>query len=123
MLNQIQIIGNCGEKTYGNETAFNFSVATSEKWVDRNTGEEKQSTQWHKVVAFGKLAGICSQYINKGQQVYVSGKMEYSKYTDQQGQERQQARIIADRVQLLGKRELNRTDEQHTFSENPDIPF
>ena len=84
MLNQIHIIGNCGEKTFENDakTVFSFSVATNEKWRDKSTGELKESTQWHKVVAFGDLAGICSSYIGKGRQVFVQGRMEYSKYTD-----------------------------------------
>lgn len=122
MLNQITVIGNCGDKTFGGENHFSFSVATNEKWKDKN-GEEKKATQWHKVVAFGKLAEICSQYIDKGRQVCVQGKMQYSKYKDNSGVERDQAQIIADKVFFLGVREQTRTSDSHDFGSDSGIPF
>ena len=112
-LNQCQFIGNLGKDV---DTRFmadgkavaNFSIACSEKWKDRETGEKKESTEWINITAFGKLAEICDKYLKKGSQVYISGKMKTEKYTDKNGIEKYSTKVIAkDMVMLGGKAEGN----------------
>ncbi len=100
-LNKVQIIGNCGqdpEVRYmpnGNAVA-NLTLATSEKWKDKNTGEQKEETEWHRIVVFGKLAEIIGEYIRKGSKLYIEGKLKTRKWTDQQGQEKYTTEIVVD---------------------------
>ncbi|WP_443090348.1 single-stranded DNA-binding protein [Basfia succiniciproducens] len=79
-----------------------ISVATSEEWTDKNTSEKKQNTEWHSIIAFRKLADIIGQYLKKGSQVYVEGKIRTRKWQDQNGQDRYTTEIIADTLQMLG---------------------
>lgn len=81
MLNQAQIIGHLGKdpevrQMPNGDAACHFSIATTEKWKDKSTGEQKEATEWHRVNAFGKLAEVCGQYLRKGSLVYVSGKLK-----------------------------------------------
>ena len=78
-----------------------ISVATSEEWTDKNTGEKKQNTEWHTIIAFRKLADIMGQYLKKGSQVYIEGKIRTRKWQDQNGQDRYTTEIIADTLQML----------------------
>jgi single-strand DNA-binding protein len=110
MLNKVQIIGHLGrdpETRYlpSGEAVTNFSVATTEKWRDKQTGEQKEATEWHNVSTFGKLAEICGQYLKKGSQVYVEGKLQTRKYTDKDGIERYTTGIKADTMKMLGGRQ------------------
>lgn len=110
MLNKVQIIGHLGrdpETRYlpSGDAVTNFSVATTEKWRDKQTGEQKEATEWHNVSTFGKLAEICSQYLHKGSQVYVEGSLRTRKYTDRDGVERYSTGIKADTMKMLGRRQ------------------
>ena len=110
MLNKVQIIGHLGrdpETRYlpSGDAVTNFSVATTEKWRDKQTGEQKEATEWHNVSTFGKLAEICSQYLHKGSQVYVEGSLRTRKYTDRDGVERYSTEIRADTMKMLGGRQ------------------
>lgn len=110
MLNQAQIIGRVGrdpETRYlpSGEAVTNMSVATSESWKDKQTGEKKEATEWHKVTFFGKLAEIAGQYLKKGALVYVSGKITTRKYTDKDGAEKYSTEIRADNMKMLSGRE------------------
>ena len=110
MLNKVQIIGHLGrdpETRYlpSGDAVTNFSVATTEKWRDKQTGEQKEATEWHNVSTFGKLAEICSQYLHKGSQVYVEGSLRTRKYTDRDGVERYSTGIKADTMKMLGGRQ------------------
>lgn len=110
MLNKAIIIGHLGrdpETRYlpSGEEVTNFSVATTEKWRDKQTGEQKEATEWHNVSTFGKLAEICSQYLRKGSQVYVEGSLRTRKYTDRDGVERYSTGIKADTMKMLGGRQ------------------
>lgn len=110
MLNQAQIIGHLGkdpETRYlpSGEAVCNFSIATTEKWKDKNTGEQKEATEWHKVTTFGKLAEICGQYLKKGSQAFVQGKIVTRKYTDKDGIDRYATEIRADNMKMLGGRQ------------------
>lgn len=122
MLNEIKIIGHSGE-VHSKNGVVRFSVATNSKWTDKKTGLVNEKTEWHKVVCFGELAVIVGQYLEKGKQVMVNGRMEYSTYTASNGQERDHAQIVADKVLFLGKREQNKTDEAPNFETTDEIPF
>lgn len=107
MLNEAKIIGHLGRdpesKTLpGGDTVTNFSIATTEKWKDKTTGEAKEATEWHRISMFGKLADIAAKYLKKGSLVYVSGKLVTRKYTDANGVEKYSTEIKADTMKMLG---------------------
>ncbi len=79
-----------------------LSVATNEKWKDAKTGEDKEETEWHKVVFFGQLAGVIGQYVKKGDKLYIEGKIKTKKYTDKEGVERYTTQIVGSSMQMLG---------------------
>lgn len=110
MLNQAQIIGHLGrdpEKRYlpSGEAVTSFSIATTERWRDKATGEMKEATEWHRCSAFGKLADICAQYLRKGSQAFVQGKITTKKYTDRSGNERLSTEIRVEMMKMLGARQ------------------
>lgn len=105
-LNKAQLIGNLGRDPETRYTAegdaiTNVSIATSEKWKDKSTGEEKEATEWHKVVFFGRLGEIAGEYLRKGSKVYVEGKITTRKWTDKEGVERYTTEIRAERLVML----------------------
>ena len=105
-VNKVTIIGHLGrdpENRYlpSGEQVTSISVATTESWKDKS-GEKQEQTEWHRCVFFGKLAEIAGQYLKKGSQVYVEGKLRTQKYTDRDGVERYQTQIIASTMQMLG---------------------
>jgi single-strand DNA-binding protein len=107
-VNKVILIGNVGrdpEPRYmpSGDAMVNLSLATSEQWKDKN-GERQEKTEWHRVVIFGKTAEIAAQYLRKGSQVYIEGRLQTRKWTDKEGQERYTTEIVADRMQLLGSR-------------------
>ena len=104
-VNKVIIIGHLGRDPEDRNGVVNISVATTESWKDKQTGEKKEITEWHRVTFFGKLAEIAGQYLTKGAQVYVEGRLRTNKYTDKDGIERYQTGIIADRMQMLGSRQ------------------
>lgn len=98
-INKAIIIGNLGDNPAFNQTSAgkpvtNISVATSETWNDKESGEKKENTQWHRVAIFGKLAEIASQYLVKGSKVYIEGKIQTRKYTDDTGSDRYSTEIV-----------------------------
>lgn len=108
MLNKVQIIGNLGgdpESRQINDgtTVTNFTVATTERWKSRD-GEQQERTEWHKVVVWGKLAEICSQYLHKGKQVYLEGSLQTRQWEDKDGQKRYTTEIKAFEMKMLGGR-------------------
>jgi single-strand DNA-binding protein len=82
----------------------NITVATNESWKDKQTGEQKDRTEWHKVAMFNRLAEIAAEYLRKGSQVYIEGKLRTRKWQDKNGQDRWTTEIIADEMQMLGGR-------------------
>lgn len=103
-------IGNLGRDpesryTSSGEAICNFSIACTETWKDKQTGERKEMTEWVRISAFGKLAEICSQYLKKGSQVYVEGSLRTRKWTDKDGQERYTTEIRCDDMKMLGSRQ------------------
>ncbi len=110
-VNKVIIVGNLGRdpemRTFpsGDQVA-NVTIATTDRWRDKNTGENKEATEWHRIVFNGRLAEIVGQYLRKGSQVYVEGSLRTRKWTDQQtGQERYATEIRADTMQMLGSRQ------------------
>lgn len=108
-VNKVIIVGNIGrdpETRYlpSGDAVTNLSVATSDKYKDKQTGEMKEITEWHRIAFFGKLAEIAGQYLKKGSQVYVEGRLRTRKWTDQSGVEKYSTEIVADSMQMLGSR-------------------
>ena len=110
-VNKVIIVGTLGndpEVKYSasGSAIANLSVATSEQWKDKQTGEKKEQTEWHRVVIFGKLAEVAGEYLRKGSQVYIEGSIRTRKWQDQQtGQDRYSTEIRVDQMQMLGRRE------------------
>src|SRR6187455_2698764 len=108
-VNKVIIVGNLGRDP---ETRYmpdggaitNISIATTEKWKDKN-GEMQEKTEWHRVAFFGKLAEICGEYLKKGSQVYVEGRLQTRKWQDKDGNDKYTTEIVADRMQMLGSRQ------------------
>lgn len=111
-INKVILVGNLGQDPEIRYTAdgrpiANFSIATSEQWNDKNTGERREKTEWHRVVVFGKLAEICGEYLSKGRQVYIEGKLQTRKWQGQDGQDRYTTEVVVDMrgtMQMLGNR-------------------
>jgi single-strand DNA-binding protein len=108
-INKVIIVGNLGndpETKYmpSGSAVTNLSVATNESWKDKQTGEQKDRTEWHKVAMFGRLAEISAEYLRKGSQVYIEGKLRTRKWQDKQGNDRYSTEVIADEMQMLGGR-------------------
>ena len=133
-LNKAEIIGNLGSDpeiryTPSGDAVANFSVATTESWRDKNTGEQKESTEWHRVSIFGKLAEIADQYLKKGSQVYIEGKIQTRKWTDKDGIERYSTGINANKLLMLGSRNESQqtsspaTSNQSHEIDDEDVPF
>lgn len=106
-VNKAIILGNIGKDpevryTASGEAICNITVATSESWKDKATGEKKELTEWHRISFFGKLAEICGQYLKKGSQVYVEGSIRTRKWTDKEGVERYTTEIKGDEMKMLG---------------------
>ena len=83
----------------------NFSVATSEEWKDKNTGEKRERTEWHRIVAFRRLGEICGEYLSKGRQVYIEGRIQTRDWEDKDGVKRYTTEIVASQMQMLGSRD------------------
>jgi single-strand DNA-binding protein len=108
-VNKVIIVGNLGrdpETRYlpSGEAVTNISVATTDTWKDKASGEKKEQTEWHRVAFFGRLAEIAGEYLKKGSQVYVEGSLRTRKWQDKEGKERYTTEIRADAMQMLGSR-------------------
>lgn len=108
-INKVIIVGHLGNDPEmrsmpNGEAVANISVATSEAWTDKNTGERREVTEWHRIVFYRKLAEICGQYLKKGAQVYIEGRLRTHKWQDQNGQDRYTTEIQGDVMQMLGTR-------------------
>jgi single-strand DNA-binding protein len=108
-VNKVIVVGNLGrdpETRYMPDGAAitNASIATSFQWTDKASGEKKEETEWHRVVFRGRLAEIAGEYLKKGSQVYVEGRLRTRKWQDKEGQDRYTTEIVADSMQMLGSR-------------------
>jgi single-strand DNA-binding protein len=109
-VNKVIIVGNLGRdpetRTFpSGDRVANVTIATTDKWKDKTSGEMKEATEWHRVVFNGRLAEIAGEYLRKGSQVYIEGSIRTRKYTDKEGVERQVSEIRADQMQMLGSRQ------------------
>ena len=127
-VNKAIIVGNLGgdpetRYTQSGTAITNINVATSESWTDKQSGEKKEKTEWHKIVFFNRLAEIAGEYLEKGAQVYIEGKIQTEKWTDNEGVERYTTKIIASELQMLGSRgaQGGESRTQHTggFRDRP----
>ena len=108
-INKVIIVGNCGQDP---ETRYmpsggavtNLSLATSESWKDKNTGDQQERTEWHRVVFFNRLAEIVEQYVKKGSKIYIEGSLRTRKWQGQDGQDRYTTEIVANEMQMLDSR-------------------
>lgn len=113
-VNKVILVGNCGQDP---ETRFsgagaaitNISVATSETWKDKQTGQQQERTEWHRVVFFNRLAEIAGEYLKKGSKVYVEGSLRTRKWQDQNGQDRYTTEIVGNEMQMLDSRGASQT--------------
>lgn len=108
-INKVILIGNLGkdpETRYmpSGKAATNFSVATSERFKDRETGEPQERTEWHRIATFDRLAEIAAEYLKKGSKVYIEGRLRTRKWQDKEGKDRYSTEIIADQMQMLDSR-------------------
>ena len=127
-VNKVILVGNLGKDpesrvTSNGEAVCTFSIATTESWRDKATGDKKEVTEWHKVVAYGKLAEIAGEYLRKGSQVYVEGKIKTRKWQDNNGQDRYTTEINTSALTMLGKKGDDEGDyrqpaKQHGASSN-----
>ena len=108
-VNKVILVGNCGKDP---ETRYmpsggavtNISIATSESWKDKQSGETKERTEWHNIVFFNRLGEIAGEYLKKGSQIYVEGSLRTRKWQDKSGQDRYTTEIVANEMQMLGSR-------------------
>ena len=142
-VNKVILVGNLGQKpdmkyTQSNTAVANLSLATSESWKDKDSGDLKTKTEWHRVVYFRKLAEIAEQYLDKGSKVYVEGKLQTRKWQDQSGNDRYTTEVLGQELTMLDSRgdssgssfennnsgisEENVNQDNGEFSEE-DIPF
>jgi len=106
-INKVILVGNLGADPETRHTASGAAItgiriATSESWKDKQTGEQQERTEWHSITFFGKLAEIASEYLRKGSQVYVEGRLQTDKWQDKDGNDRYTTKVIANEMQMLG---------------------
>ena len=109
-VNKVILVGNLGQKpeiryTQTNTAVATLSIATSESWKDKDSGEQREKTEWHRVVFFGKLAEIAEQYLDKGSQLYIEGKLQTRKWQDKDGNDKYTTEILGNEMNMLGGRQ------------------
>jgi single-strand DNA-binding protein len=122
-INKVILIGNLGSDpdirhTQGGNAVANLSLATSESWRDKTTGETRENTEWHRVVMFGRLGEIAGEYLRKGSKVYVEGRLQTRKWQDKEGQDRWTTEIVANEMQMLDGRGGSAPFEDQSSSES-----
>ncbi len=143
-LNKVMLIGNLGrdpEVRYmpSGGAMCNLSIATTENWRGKTSGEKKEKTEWHRIVMFGKQAELAEQYLKKGSPIYIEGRLQTRKWTTKEGEDKYTTEVIADRMQFLGGRvvaggsedtndkasfETGKDDKGNpTFPDDEEIPF
>ncbi len=123
-VNKVILVGNLGkdpETRYApsGDAICNITVACTDTWKDKNTGEKKEATEWVRVVFFGKLAEIAGQYLRKGSQVYVEGSLRTRKWQDKDGQDRYTTEIRADEMKMLGNKSDGQQEGQQRQQSTP----
>jgi single-strand DNA-binding protein len=111
-VNKVILVGRLGSDpevryTPSGVAVANFSVATSEEWKDKDSGEKKERTEWHRIVAWRRLGEICGEYLSKGRQVYVEGRLQTRSWDDRDGNKKYMTEIVASDIQFLGSRDMS----------------
>lgn len=106
-VNKVILLGRLGQDpelkyTPSGSSVCNFSMATTESWSDKQTGQKQEKTEWHRIVVWGKLAELCNQYLSKGRQAFVEGRIQTRSWDDKDGQKRYSTEILANTVQFIG---------------------
>jgi single-strand DNA-binding protein len=122
-VNKVILIGNLGNDpdiryTASGAAVANISLATAESWRDKETGEQQERTEWHRIVFFGRLAEIVGEYLKKGSQIYVEGRLQTRKWQDKEGNDRYTTEIVANEMQMLGSRAVTSTSD---FDQSPPV--
>lgn len=109
-VNKVILVGNLGRDpevryTPSGAAVANFSIATTEKWNNKQTGNPEERTEWHRIVVWGKLAELCKEYLTKGRSVYVEGRLQTRQWDDKDGNKRYTTETVAQTVQFLGRRD------------------
>ena len=129
-VNKVTLIGNLGNdpelrSTQSGSAVANITLATSESWRDKETQETKERVEWHRVIFFGRLAEVVNEYLRKGSQVYVEGRIQTRKWQDKDGNDRYTTEIVANEMQMLGNRGTNSDSsagQQPTSTSQPTSP-
>jgi single-strand DNA-binding protein len=124
MINKVILVGNLGRDpeiryTANGAAVANFSIATSERWKDKNTGEMQDRTEWHRIVAWGRLAEICGEYLSKGRQVYIEGRLQTREWEDKDGNKRYTTEVVANEMKMLGTRDTRESTDAFKQSAPP----
>lgn len=127
-VNKVILLGNVGgepdvKSLPSGTIVATFSLATSESWTDRQTGSKQEKTEWHRVVFFAKLAEIVQQYVHKGSQIYIEGKLRTQKWQDQQGNNRYTTEVLGNELQFLGSKSDNTNSSQSNYQPNYEEDF
>lgn len=135
-VNKVILVGRLGKDpetkySQGGTAVTNITIATSEQWKDKQTGEQKERTEWHNIVFFNRLAEIAGEYLKKGSQIYVEGRLQTEKWKNKDGNDRYTAKIYASEMQMLGGRDSTsgstanneRQESQQSNNLDDDIPF
>ena len=109
-VNKVILVGNLGRDpelryTQGGQAVANFTLATTDRFTSKDGGERQERTEWHRIVAWGRTAELCAQYLSKGRSVYVEGRLQTREWEDKEGQKRRTTEVVAQTVQFLGGRE------------------
>lgn len=139
-VNKVILIGHLGQEVQirympNGDAVARINLATTDTWKDKNSGEKKQATEWHRLVIYRKLAEIAGQYLKKGSQIYIEGRLRTQKWTDKQDIERYTTEIVVDTLQMLGRKDSSDqqssncttsatgTDNYNGSFDDDDIPF
>ena len=125
-VNKVILVGNLGQKpemrcTATQTAVANISIATTESWKDKESGENRDKTEWHRVVFFGNLAEIAEKYLDKGSSVYIEGKIQTRKWQDKDGNDRWTTEVLGNQLTMLGSRSSSDSSPQNNESSN--VPF
>jgi len=136
MINKVELIGNLGadpevKAMPSGGNVVNLRLATTRRWKDRNSGDRKEATEWHRVVCFNRTADIAAQYLKKGSQIYIEGRLQTRKWQAQDGTDRYTTEVVANSLTMLGKKstESDSSDTANNSASNDpldelgDVPF
>ena len=127
-INKVILIGRLGSDpevryTPSGVAVANFNIATSEEWKDKDSGEKKERTEWHRIVAWRRLGEICGEYLSKGKQVYIEGRLQTRDWEDRDGNKRYTTEIVATDVQFLGTRDSSESAKPRGTSSTSSADF